>query len=137
MNRKIVSCVLLASLSLYIGCYASGTVTKEELKAKTDRIDMTVYTKDLSRYKFSKEDYRIHGDTLSGSGIRMWNTIDDTVRNASISFADIGLIESNELSVWKTVLLCGGLGLGAVVIIELLAPRSGHEIQVSPSFGSY
>jgi hypothetical protein len=120
MKRKIVSCVLVASVSFYIGCYSTETVTREELEARVEKADVTVYTKDSLEYKFSKGEYRIKGDTLSGSGVRWSGGSSNIVLDASLSFADVTLVKATEFSLGNTALLCGGIGLGAGVIIFFL-----------------
>jgi hypothetical protein len=118
MKRKIVSCVLVASLLFSIGCYSPGMISKEEAKAKQG--DITVFTKDSSEYKFLKENYRIRGDTLTGFGVRKWNMSSDIVLDASLSFAEIDSIEAKEFDATKTTLVCCGVGLGAALIIYVL-----------------
>ena len=122
MTRKIVSCVLVASLSFSIGCYSTEMVSKDEIKTRIDPVDITIYTKDSLEYKFSKECYRIQGDTLSGYGIRTSNRSSSIVLDASLSFADITSIETRQFSLIRTILLCAGVGLGTVLIIEILSP---------------
>jgi hypothetical protein len=122
LKRKIVSCVIVASLSFYLGCYSTEMVSKDEIKARIDHVDITICTKDSLAYKFSKENYRIEGDTLSGYGIRTSNRSSDIVLDASLSFADITSIETREFSLIRTILLCAGVGLGTVLIIEIVSP---------------
>lgn len=136
MSGKIICWVILSSSSLYIGCYSTGSVTKEEFRTKAEQTDITVFTKDLSQYRFAREEYRIHGDTLSGAGFRVLNTTEEKVLDASIPFADIGLIQTRQFSLGKTILLCSGAGLGAVVLIEILLPRTSPGVFVGPSYGS-
>lgn len=118
VKRKIVSCVLVSSLLFSIGCYSPGVVTKEELKAKAERIDITVFTKDSTEYKFLKDNYRIQGDTLSGFGVRRRNMSSDIVLDASLSLSDVNSIETKKFDLMRTMLLCGGGGLFAVIIYE-------------------
>jgi hypothetical protein len=137
MKRKIISWVLVASLFFSIGCYSTGMVTKDELKAKTDKDDITVFTKDSSEYRFLKENYSIEGDTLTGFGVRKWNMSSDIVLDASLSFADIDSIESKEFDATKTILLCGGVGVGAGLIIYMLFRSNEPEQAVQPSGVGY
>lgn len=136
MGGRIVCWMFLASTTLYIGCYSTGSVTKEEFRAMTEKPDIAVYTKDLSQYIFAGEKYRIHGDTLTGTGVRRRNTVEDSVRAGSIPFADIGLVQTREFSIGKTLLLGGGAVLAAVILIEILLPRTSQGVSVGPSFGS-
>jgi hypothetical protein len=119
MNKNTVSGVLVVSFLSFVGCYSTSTVTKEDLKGKVGQLDITVITKDLSQYNFSKEDYRIHGDTLSGAGVRRRIMEDEVALSASIAFTDIGLIETREYSPVKTTLAWGGIVLGVGVFISL------------------
>jgi len=96
MMKKIVSCVLVGAFVFYAGCYSADTVTKEELPAQVGQADITVYTKDW-KYEFSKENYHIQGDTLSGVGVRMFkNTVAEQRFDGSLAFADITLIETRD-----------------------------------------
>ena len=119
MRRKCVARVLVASLVLSIGCYSTNMVTKEDLKGKVGEADIIVFTKDLSQYTFSKEDYRVHGDTLSGAAVRKRIMGDEVALKASIALSDIGLIEAREVSPVKTILACGGFGLVVAVVTSL------------------
>ncbi|HTP12270.1 MAG TPA: hypothetical protein VMM37_01530 [Bacteroidota bacterium] len=120
MKRKCVSCVLVASLLLSVGCYSTGTVTREELKemTETDQADITVHMKDSREYKFSRMNYRIQGDTLFGLGILSPGgdpaTASDSVA-ASIPFADMSSIETERLNVVVTIIVIAA-PVAAVVI---------------------
>jgi hypothetical protein len=145
MKRKVVSCVLVASLLFSIGCYSTEVVTKEEFKAKDEQVDITVYTKDSLEYKFSKGQYRIQGDTLSAwsrvltivpsstllsfqervalleSGGRISPTRDSIV--ASIALADITSIKTEEFDGLKTIALIalfGSVGFLLIAVIGVL-----------------
>jgi hypothetical protein len=121
MKNNIISCVLVASLSFSIGCYNTQTITreqlteptKEELKAKTAQVDITVCTSDSLEYKFLKDSYRIQADTLTGFGVQ---TIGGTDRRfqGSISFADISSLKTEEFDLTGTIIAIG-LPVGLVV----------------------
>jgi hypothetical protein len=121
IRTKIVSCVLVATLSFSMGCYSNQTMTreqltptaKEELKSNVEERDVTVLTKDFSKYKFLKGDYRIQGDTLKGFGVRIIGG-DDRPFDGSISFADIAALETEEFDLTAT-LIAIGLPVGLVV----------------------
>ena len=143
MKKKIVSCVLVASLSFSIGCYSAGMVTKEEFKAKHEQVDITVYTKDSLEYKFSKGYYRIQGDTLLGlsrvliapssptlsfqervallesgaQGSAKTRTRDSVVE--SVAFADITSLRVKELDLPLT-LIASALGGGLLFFLFLV-----------------
>ena len=133
MIRKIVSCVLVASLSLYIGCYSTEMVSKDELKAKTEQVDITVVTKDFLEYKFSQKNYRIQGDTLSGYGIRKGNMSAGIALDARLSFADMTSIESTEFSLVRTILLCSAVGLGVLYWIARPNSTGGTGVMTGSS----
>ena len=135
MKRKIVSCLLLASFSYYVGCYSTEVASKDELKEKVEQVDITIFTKDSLEYKFSKDNYRIRGDTLSGYGIRRGNVSTEVVLDARISFANIDSIETQELNLPHTILLCGGIGFIGVLIITLLFKRD-QTLMVTPTYVS-
>ncbi len=117
MKNKIVSCLLVVSLSFYIGCYSTEMVSKEELKAKRHQVDVTILTRDSLEYRFSKENYSIQGDTLAGYGSRRWNMSTEIVLDARLSFTDMTSIETKEFSLVRTILLCSAVGLFAELII--------------------
>jgi hypothetical protein len=132
MSTKIVSCVLLASLCFSLGCYNAEAISKAELKAQTEQADMTVFMKDSVEYKFIKDNYQVHGDTLSGFGVRTSGASTELVRNARLPLADIGSIESRGFNLKNTLLLCGGIGLVGGLIIVMLLPKAPQEVQVGP-----
>jgi hypothetical protein len=131
MKRKIVSWLLVGSLSLYIGCYNTEMVSKEGLKPRVEQYDITVSTKDSLEYIFLKDNYRVQGDTLTGFGVRRSNRRSDIVLDASLPFADITSIETKEFSFGKTLLLCAGIGLGAAFIIKILFTHD-QPLMVTP-----
>jgi hypothetical protein len=116
---KIISCVLVASLSFSIGCYNNDTITreqlnpitKEELRAEVEQLDITVFTKESVRYKFLKGNYRVQSDTLIGFGVQT-NGGDDRPFHGYVCFADITSLETEEFSLAKT-LIAIGLPVGA------------------------
>jgi hypothetical protein len=135
MRREIVSCVLVASLMLCVGCYNTELVTKEGLKARTEQCDITVSTKDSLDYTFLKDNYRIQGDTLTGYGVRRSTGLSEVVLDASLPFANITSIAYKEFSPWKTIALCGGVGLGVLIVSELLF-RQNQSLVIAPAFVS-
>jgi hypothetical protein len=138
MRKEIVSCVLVASLMFYIGCYNTELLTKEGLKARVEQCDITVSTKDSLDYTFLKDNYRIQGDTLTGFGVRKSHSVSDVVLDASLPFANITAIETREFSTGKTVLLCSGVGLGAFLIGKVLFGHSQpDQMVVLTGFTSY
>ena len=118
VKKKIFSCALVSSLLFSIGCYSLREVTKEELKAKAEQVDVTVFTKDSIEYKFLKDNYGIRGDTLSGFGVRRRNTSTDIVLDVSLSFADVTSIHSEKFDLMKSLLLFGRGGFVAVIFLE-------------------
>jgi len=141
---KIISSVLAASLLCCIGCYNNRTVTKEELKAKVEPVDIAVYTKGFTEYKFSRENYRIQGDSLTGFGVQVGKermkisayseqlndrsaaetlsentSLHDSVV-VSIAFADISRLVANEYNLSNTIVaivLTVGISLGAIALL--------------------
>jgi hypothetical protein len=136
MKRRIVPWVVAASLSFYIGCYNTEIVTKEGLNAKAEQVDITLFMRDSLEYTFLKNDYRFQGDTLKGFGVRRLHGVSDIVLDASVAFTDIISIETRELSTGKTILLCGGIALGSVFIIELLLSHDQPPTLVTPTYVS-
>jgi hypothetical protein len=112
MKKKIIPCLLVVSLSFYIGCYSTEMVTKDELKTQVEQVDITVFTKDSVEYKFVKGNYRVQGDSLVGFGVQKMGYI-DVPFHGSIALADITSIETGGFSVGKTVLL----GVGLIVVV--------------------
>ena len=136
LTRKIVSCILAVSLSSYIGCYTTEIVSKEALIARVEQVDITLIMKDSLEYTFLKSDYRIQGDTLKGFGVRRSTGVSDIVLDASLPLADIISIETKEISAAKTILLCGGIGLGAAIIIAALLRHDQPPTFVTPTYVS-
>jgi hypothetical protein len=103
VKRKIVACVLVASLSFFIGCYSTQSITKEELKATVER-DINLITKDSLEYRFFGGDYSIQGDTLSGTGVQIingWAT--DQHFHGSMSMTGIAKLTAEEFSLAGTI----------------------------------
>jgi hypothetical protein len=117
VNRRFISCVLLASFSLLNGCYSTGTITKEELKARVEQVDITIYTKDSLEYHFSEGNYRIQDDTLSGVGVEVSTDTseNDSVR-ASIPFSDITSVDVEDFDLTGTMIVYV-LSVGAFVAL--------------------
>ncbi len=124
MKRKVVSCVLVSSLLFSIGCYSTRTVTKEELKARNEQVDITVWTKDSLEYRFSKKHYRIQGDTLTGFGVQVRsNTSPRDSVVIFIALADVTSLKTEELDLGGTIIVIG-LPVGLVVVL-LIAITTG------------
>ena len=127
METKVISYVLVASLLFSVGCYSTGIVTKEELKAKPEQDDITVYTKDSLEYRFHQGNYHIQADTMSGFQVS-WMGPDTFVRDSTatlIGLSDITSIERREYNHLKTILFT--LGIGAIVVL-IAAASSGSNI---------
>jgi len=125
MKRKIVSCLLVASLCFSTGCYSTAVVSKDELKATGDQIDITVYTNgselttkderaittaDMNeplRYEFPQGFYHVRGDTLIGLVPQRRDLYSegrsDSSRTVNISFAKISSIETERFSLGLTI----------------------------------
>ena len=114
IKKKTISFVLIVSLSFSIGCYNNQTSTKEELTptakekltAEVEQHDITILTKDSREYQFSKENYRIQGDTLTGFGVQKINDNEGRF-HGSIALADITSLKTTEFSLTKTLLAIG------------------------------
>ena len=124
--------MLVASLGFNIGCYNTAMVSKDELKARVEQVDISILTNDSLEYKFSKGNYRIQGDTLSGYGIRRGNVTTDVVLDASLPFAQVHSIEIREFDLAKTIFLCAGIGLGGVLLYTLLFRHDAPPTFVGP-----
>jgi hypothetical protein len=111
MKKKIISCVLVSFLLFSVGCYSTQTITreqfqattKEELNAKCEQLDVAVFTKDSLEYKFSKGNYRIQRDTLTGFGVQTIGGTDKRFQG-SISLADITSLKTEGFSLSKTII---------------------------------
>lgn len=120
MSRTAASIALYCSLLFSIGCYSTVVVTKEEFILKGERADVTLISKDSIEYKFLEGNYRLQGDTLKGFGVRRRQMFSDIVLDASLPLADISSIEAEEFNSTKTLLLGGGVGIGALIITKIL-----------------
>lgn len=124
VKRRLVPRMAISSLVLLIGCYSPRLITKDELKAKAKQVDITVLTRDSVEYRFLEGNYGIRSDTLLGYGVRRQNTSSDIVLDASLALVDVASIEIKEINLTRTLLLCGGGGLFAVLIfVHYSSPR--------------
>jgi hypothetical protein len=109
--------ILLSVSILFAGCFTQSSITNEELKATVEHADITVFTKDSLEYKFSKENYWIQGDTLSGSGVEVRvNTAEGDSVRVAISFSEITSVEVEEFDVTGTMIVYA-LSVGAFVAL--------------------
>jgi len=91
-------------------------ITKRELIAKPEQVDITVVTKDSSEYKFLKDNYRIQNDTLIGFGLQTIRG-NDAHFHGSISIMDITSLKTEKFDVVGTSL---AIGLPVVLVGALL-----------------
>jgi len=110
----------MVCLSFFIGCYSTDTATKEDLASKAALANISVYTKHSEEYDFSKGNYRVQGDSLTGYAIRRKNDSTEVVLRASLSFAAIDSIEMREFDMVRTIAFGGGIGLGVLILKTLL-----------------
>lgn len=126
MTTHFVSCMFLASLSLYTGCYNNETITrggltppkKAALIAEGEHLDIKVFTGDDREYKFLKGNYRIQEDTLKGFGVVTVNG-EEKPFQGFIPFGNVTQLETEEFSVTKTVIAIAipvGLMVGLLLI---------------------
>jgi len=103
MKRQIVSACLFLPLLFSVGCYSSEVVTKDDVNSKAEQVDITVWTKRSLEYKFLKDNYRIHSDTLTGVGVQTTGG-NDVSFHGSIPFSDIAMLRTDEFDVGATTL---------------------------------
>jgi hypothetical protein len=121
MRMKAIVFTIPVILASCIGCYSSNVISKEEFLSQSEQTDITVFTKDSSEYEFSKDQYRIAGDSLSGLAmLTKPNAFGPEGFKGSIAIADIAQVEREEFSTARTVLLVGGIGLAAAAIIVVV-----------------
>jgi len=107
LRRTLARWLLAGSILLYAGCYNTETLTKEQLTATPDR-DITVITKDALKYKFSRQNYRIVGDSLSGAGVQIIDVWPGEHQfNGSIPCSNIAQISHDEYNSRKTIFIVG------------------------------
>ena len=135
MMTKTVSCLLVGSLSFSVGCYTGVTVKKEELPKSVGESDIIVHTRDSLEYRFSGENYRVHGDTLSGYGIRRGRVLVEEALVASLPFAAVDSLEVQKFDAGRTILLCGGIGIGAALIAIMAFGRHSdfQGVSIAPA----
>jgi hypothetical protein len=117
---KFISGVLIGSLILSSGCYSDQTITHGELTATpkenystlAGQRDLIVFTKDSSRYEFSKENYLIQSDTLTGFGIQARDGKEMRF-HGTLSFSEITSLQTSEFSTGKTI-------AGTVLLVALV-----------------
>jgi hypothetical protein len=114
VTMKFISALLIASLLVSVGCYNNQTIVKEDLdKATVEKLrsevgqrDIVLFTKDSLEYHFSKENYRIKGDTLTGFGVQTFGEQEKGF-HGSISFADVTSLKTSEFSLGNTLFAIG------------------------------
>lgn len=123
VEKIMAPCMLLASLSMCIGCYNIEMTSKEGLKVQEEQLEIHVVTKDSVQYKFLPENYRIQGDTLSGLGVRTRDASSDIVFDARLPLGDLTSIETREFNITRTIVTLIGIGGVSFVIVKLLFPH--------------
>jgi len=129
MKSTLVRYLLVCLVPSYVGCYNTDTVTKDQLKASTDR-DIIVITKDSLEYKFSKHAYSIVGDSLSGVGVQ-----NNDVRpgknefKGSIPLSKIAQIKNDGFNSRRTWFIVGAsvLALSFVWLVAVGSALSVHH----------
>ena len=107
MKSTLARCLSVGLFLFSAGCYNTEPLTREQLTRAQDR-DITVLTRDSLEYKFSKHQYSIVGDSLSGVGVQ---TIDvwpgENQFKGAIPFSNIVQIRNNEFNSQKTSFIVG------------------------------
>jgi hypothetical protein len=120
LRSQVVSCLLLAFLSWSVGCYSTEEVSKEDFKALGGQVDVIVFTTDSLSYEFSRGNYRTQGDTVSGYGIRRRNGSAEVLPALTVRLSDGDVIETRAFDLLRTAMLCGGIGLGCLILYAVL-----------------
>ena len=134
MTRKIIAYILLVSFSLSFGCHNTSELSKDDListpttdlKTKCEGFDVTVSTSNSGKYNFSKDNFRIHADTLTGFGTQYLNGNDVPFRG-SIPLGDVRSIETKEFSPTKTILIIV-IPAGIVTVLLFMWAAAMSEI---------
>jgi hypothetical protein len=126
MRRIFAFCILCAFLPAAIGCYSTGPIAKDQLVAQAPETEITLFAKDSVRYTFAGENYRIHGDTLSGYGIKTKNLSANAVFDVSVPYAEIDSIEARTFKETRTYALFGGIGL--VILLFFTPLFTSHRV---------
>ncbi len=135
MKKKIVSCVLIISLLLYVGCYNSETLTKQELTAMDREAAITVFTKEQRRIVFEAGKYSLIGDTLWGMGAENVALSINKPFRGPIPLSHIVVIEVKEFSAVKTMVFVGGVGLAVAGLIAAANSSSKSSPPPPPPSG--
>lgn len=125
-------CTLVAALLLSMGCYSTEVVSMDGLRERKGKVDITLFMKDSLQYEFAGGTYRFESDTLSGYGIRRRKGIAEVLPDVSVNLSQSDVIETRDFDVVKTILLCGGIGIGGVVIYAVLFGQSQPPTMVVP-----
>ena len=132
VRRRVVSCLLVGSLSLSVGCYNTAVVSTEGFRALGDQVDVIVSTPDSLQYEFTRGNYRTQGDTVSGYGIRRRNGSAEVLPSLCLRLSDGDVIETSEFDLLRTAMLCGGIGLGCLILYTVLFDHPQDATMVVP-----
>lgn len=131
---KIISAFLIASLLFSIGCYSRWAITKEELDAAArerlgagaSECNVRVFMNNSVEYRFDKGNYHVHGDSLTGFGVRKADG-EETRFDGSIALSEVTSLKTSEFMLVPTIIaialppmLLGGF------LLALAIGMSGH-----------
>ena len=108
MRRTLARWLLAGSFLFHVGCYNTETLSKDQLRATQDH-DITVKTNGALRYRFSKHQYSIVGDSLSGVGVQIIDVWPGEDRfKGSIPLSNIASIRNDEFNSRETIFIVAG-----------------------------
>ena len=122
MNKRIISSVLIVALLNLFGCYSADILTipqyKEFEKKDIKPNEIKVTTKNFKEYQFSN--FYIENDTLYGKG-KLLSAAKQEQIIIKIALSDIDVVEFESLDIVKTCLWSGGIFLGVIAVMEIVA----------------
>ena len=126
MNKKLISCILVAALLNLVGCYSLEAVSPGEYKriekerGKPESIQ--VETGDDKEYHFVDLQYTIENDTLIGTGLMVVNNVKQPF-GGKIPLANITSIKVSEFDSHTTVIVILGVVVLVLPLVYFIASR--------------
>lgn len=128
MNRQIISCILVASFLLYVGCYNMVPITKDELRNREETRTVQLTTKNGESYRIT--DCSIQSETVSGTLAELNGHVATGI--VELPLSEISTVEVRELDGVKTALAVGGGALvaaGFFVVVSALVEKIGKDLK--------
>jgi hypothetical protein len=121
MPRRTITWLLTAALTVYqMGCISTDVVHRSQISPETVKGTAIVITNDSRVYTFEPGKFKIHADTLFGTG-RVSDGNLDTAFSGAIPLKSIDLVEVKHIDAAGTILGTIGVIAAGVATIFLVA----------------